>query len=289
MNDQPELGALSPVNLRTIWANEATDFTPWLAGNLELLAEALGIGGLTLLEQEHRVGSFCLDLLAQLDDGRIVAIENQLERSDHTHLGQCLTYAAGVGAYAIVWVLPALASEHRAALDWLNEHTDGEVHFFGVEIAVVQIGASLPAPVFNIVSRPNDWQKSVRTRNSTAFRDWSRGYKALGSLRDAEWTSIHALAELLGTSPGWVGRHFYNRRHDPETIRMFMDDGSIWKWMRHDADSPPSAGQLRDELANLGIVLDDNDRADPSDFMDSSALAARLASEELPPAQTGVE
>jgi hypothetical protein len=278
MSHTPELGSLATVSPRSIWTNEAADFTPWVAENLDLLAEALEIGGLALVEEEHRVGAFSLDVLAQLDDGRLVAIENQLERSDHTHLGQCLTYAAGVGAYAVVWVLPQLAAEHRAAMDWLNEHTDDEVHFFGVEISVVQIGSSLPAPVFNVVSRPNEWQKSVRSRSpKTVFQNWSRGYEALKALGGQEWTSINALAEIIGTSPGWVGRHFYNRRHEPETIRMFMDDGSIWKWMRHESDSPLTQADLNAEIAAAGITLDGDSRASPEHFVDAATMADRIA------------
>ncbi len=94
----PALGKLEGVAAREVWAHEAHDFTPWLADNLTALADELGLGGLTLIGTEHAVGPFKLDILAQTDDGRLVAIENQLEQSDHMHLGQCITYAAGVDA-----------------------------------------------------------------------------------------------------------------------------------------------------------------------------------------------
>lgn len=183
VSDGLMLGKLTAVAPRDVWPHEAHSFTPWLAENLAQLAEELGLGGLRPVGTEHRVGSFSLDILAETDDGQLVAIENQLEPSDHTHLGQCITYAAGVGAFAIVWVLPRLLDEHRAALDWLNEHTDEDVHFFGVEVSVVRIGHSLPAPVFRAESRPNDWQKTARSnRRSAQRRPWSVAHEALEAL-----------------------------------------------------------------------------------------------------------
>jgi len=277
MAEQPELGSLDDVDLRAVWPHEASDFTPWVADNLDLLADALRMGGLTLVEQEHRVGPYALDILAKLDDERLVVIENQLERSDHGHLGQCITYAAGVGAYAVVWLLPSLASEHRAALDWLNERTGEDVHFFGVEVSVVRIGESLPAPVFSVVSRPNEWQKRARKNNSKSdsFQSWELAYQALKTLSGPEWTTIGGLAQLIGTSPGWIGRHFYERRHVPETIRMFTDDGSVWPWARHDADDPPTSESIRQELESIGIALSPDGHADSSHYIDADGLRNR--------------
>lgn len=156
------LGRLNPVDLRTVWQNEAGHFTPWLAreDNLELLADTLGMD-LELLSQEHGVGPFRADIVCKdTADGTLVLIENQLERTDHTHLGQLLTYAAGVDAVTIVWIAERFTEEHRAALDWLNENTGEKISFFGLEIELWRIGNSPVAPKFNIVSKPNDWTKS---------------------------------------------------------------------------------------------------------------------------------
>lgn len=95
-------------------------------------------------------------------------MENQLEESDHTHLGQILTYAAGTDPTTIVWIATGFRSEHRAALDWLNERTTEETRFFGVEIEVVRIGDSIPAPAFKLVAQPNDWGKQVRAAAQAA-------------------------------------------------------------------------------------------------------------------------
>jgi len=156
------LGRLEPVDPRAIWPHEAANFTPWLHENADRLAEALGIE-LELEEIEHAVGGYSLDIIGRdQTNGVVLIVENQLGDSDHTHLGQLLTYAAGTAASTIVWITTRFRDEHRQALTWLNEHTDADTHFFGVELEVVRIGESVPAPLFKPVALPNDWQKSVR-------------------------------------------------------------------------------------------------------------------------------
>ncbi len=161
--DSKGLGRLRRVaNPRDVWTSESGDFTPWLAENLDVLGDALGTS-LTPISTEVQVGEFRLDIKAEDGDGRVVVIENQLERSDHSHLGQCLVYASGLDAATVVWVAPQIRDDFRRALEWLNERTDVGVRFFGVELSVVQIGEGGPrAPVFDVVARPNDWQKSVK-------------------------------------------------------------------------------------------------------------------------------
>jgi hypothetical protein len=161
---QPQLGRLARVDLRRIWTSEPGGFTPWLAReeNLRLLGETLGIE-LELISEERSVGPFRADILCKdTATDTNVLIENQLERTDHTHLGQLLTYAAGLQAVTIVWIAERFTEEHRAALDWLNERTDDQVNLFGLEIELWQIGDSPVAPKFNVVSQPNDWSKTVR-------------------------------------------------------------------------------------------------------------------------------
>ena len=167
--DSKGLGRLRRVSdPREVWALEAGDFTPWLAENLDVLADELGIV-LTGAATEVPVGSFFLDIRAETEDGRTVIVENQLARTDHTHLGQLLVYASGLEAAVVIWVAPDFRDEHRRALDWLNERTDAGVDFFGVEIGVVQISSAGPrAPVFEVVSRPNAWQKDVKETSGAA-------------------------------------------------------------------------------------------------------------------------
>lgn len=159
-----KLGQLERVDLNVVWENEATDFTPWLAkiDNLTLLSDALGMS-LETPRTEQNVGNYRADILCKdLFTNTDVLIENQLFRTDHKHLGQILTYAAGLNCKTIVWIASSFTEEHRAALDFLNEITDEAVSFFGIELELWKIGDSLFAPKFNIVSRPNFWTKNMR-------------------------------------------------------------------------------------------------------------------------------
>ncbi len=162
-----KLNRLQKVELRDVWSNEATDFTPWLADkeNIRLLGQAIDLD-LVVEGQEESVGPFRADILCrELSDDSMVLIENQLERTDHKHLGQLLTYAAGLDAVTIVWVAQRFAEEHRAALDWLNEMTSDDVALFGLEIELWKIGDSDVAPKFNVVSSPNEWTRTLKTKD----------------------------------------------------------------------------------------------------------------------------
>lgn len=158
----PPLSRLHRVGVKEVWKHEAEDFTPWLAtdDSLRLLGETLGLE-LELEAMEVGVGNFSADIVASdTVDGSKVVIENQLQRTDHSHLGQILTYAAGLHALKMVWIAERFTDEHRAALEWLNENTHEDIRFFGLEIEVWRIGDSPPAPKFNIVAQPNNWTKS---------------------------------------------------------------------------------------------------------------------------------
>lgn len=168
--DMADLGKLKKIDLRKVWADEAGEFTPWLAQeeNIELLGDAIGIE-LEVEAQEKPVGPFSADILCKDTVNNLwVLIENQLERTDHTHLGQLMTYAAGLDAVTIIWIAEKFTDEHRAAMDWLNEITDESINFFGLEVELWQIGESPIAPKFNIISKPNEWSKTVKTTAAKA-------------------------------------------------------------------------------------------------------------------------
>lgn len=192
----PALGRLTAVQPREVWPHEARNFTPWLLSNADVLADLLGMD-LELHAAEHPVGGFSLDLIGRdAATDQVVIVENQLETSDHTHLGQILTYAAGTNPTTIVWVAPSFRPEHRAALDWLNARTDEHTRFFGVEIGVMRIGDSLPAPAFKLVAQPNDWEKTVRTATAQP------GGGPKGALYQGFWEAFYA--ELAVRHPGWT-------------------------------------------------------------------------------------
>ncbi len=164
MTNFKALGRLEKVDLREAWLSEASDFTPWLAReeNLALLGETIGLE-LELEAQEKEVGPFRADILCKdtLTDNWVL-IENQLEKTDHCHLGQLMTYAAGLHAVTIVWIAKRFTDEHRAALDWLNERTDEKVNLFGLEVELWRIGDSPVAPKFNIICQPNNWSRTIQ-------------------------------------------------------------------------------------------------------------------------------
>jgi len=174
----PKLGKMSRVAVREAWPNEASSFTPWLASaeGLELLQDALDMD-LEVEATEQSVGPFKADILAKrtdTTDDHWVLIENQLEKTDHRHLGQLLTYAAGLDAATIVWVAERFEEEHRAALDWLNEITSDRFEFFGLEIELWQIAGSLPAPMFNVVAQPNEWSRGVKQSAESSLTEMQK-------------------------------------------------------------------------------------------------------------------
>jgi hypothetical protein len=159
-----QLAELEEVDPRTVFQRDGAGFADWLADNLDQLAKELGVSGLREVGRDVGVGSFTVDILAQTDRGRRVAIATRLEPSDHLHLGQMITFAAGLDVSAVAWITTRIGEEHRAVVDWLNQHGDDEVRFFGVEVRLLRIGNSAPAVTFNVEARPNDWQKVVKQR-----------------------------------------------------------------------------------------------------------------------------
>lgn len=156
------IGALKKAKITEAWPNEAKHFTPWLANNIGLLSEEIGMD-LEVVGSEQSVGKYYIDILARTrGGGKNVIIENQYGKTDHKHLGQSLTYAAGSDPCAVVWVSEKFEDEHLAVLDWLNEKMGPDVAFFGVEIQLYKIGESPPAPHFSVVSKPNDLSSEIK-------------------------------------------------------------------------------------------------------------------------------
>lgn len=155
-------------DLRTVWPHEALDFTPWLSqdDNITLLADAIGID-ITVDETESSVGDFNVDIFAsETGTDRKIIIENQLEDTNHDHLGKLITYASGKSADIVIWVVKHAREEHKAAIEWLNNHTDDSVGFFLCEIKLYRIGNSEPAAKFEVIEKPNDWTKEIKKSES---------------------------------------------------------------------------------------------------------------------------
>ena len=155
-------GTLRQLDARTAWRHEAHDFTPWLCDNLDRLAETIGIP-LELVNREVRVETYAADILARCPaDDSIVLIENQLGEGDHSHLGQLLTYLAGLDAQTVIWIAPAFRTAHLSAIRWLNQHTADGFSFFAIRLKVLRIDDSPLAPVFEIAEQPNAWDRQLR-------------------------------------------------------------------------------------------------------------------------------
>jgi hypothetical protein len=163
MSASVSFATLEDVALRTAWAHEALGFTPWLAQNLDRLAQAIGLPALELVDTEVPVGRYSADILARNPvDDTLVLVENQLEHGDHGHLGQILTYLTGLRAHTVVWVAADFRDEHLSAINWLNQNTIDPFAFFAVRLRVVRIADSPLAPLFEVVERPNGWDRRIQ-------------------------------------------------------------------------------------------------------------------------------
>ncbi|TWT86633.1 hypothetical protein Mal64_34620 [Pseudobythopirellula maris] len=291
MPDYP-LGRLDKIEARNIWVDEARDFTPWLASeeNIGLLGDAIGYE-LEVVAQEKSVGPFKADILCRETlNGQYVLIENQLEKTDHGHLGQLLTYAAGLHAVTVVWVAVRFTNEHRAALDWLNEITAEEFRFFGLEIELWRIGESPCAPKLNIVCKPNDWTaevgRSARASSEEELSDtkrlqleyWTkfwdyvrtsdselRGTRALPQ----HWNNLpigrtgFRLVAIMNTQSGYIQVEIYC--HDDNALQHFHQllesQSEIEAELGHELDWQELPGRQASRIAYARSVVSFSDRS----------------------------
>ena len=160
-----KLGKIKEVDIRSVWPHEQYDFSKWLAEeeNIRALGEEMNLS-LTDVDTERFVGSYRCDIICKDElTGKSVLIENQLEQTNHDHLGKIITYASGLDASVVVWIVAKARDEHASAIEWLNKHTDDDLSFFLIEVHAYTIGDSTPAPMFKIVEQPNDFAKTVKS------------------------------------------------------------------------------------------------------------------------------
>ena len=159
-----KLGRIKEVDIRKVWAHEQFDFSKWLAvdENIKELGDTLNLS-LTDVETEKFVGAYRCDIICKDElTGKSVLIENQLEQTNHDHLGKIITYASGLDASVVVWIVAEAREEHASAIEWLNKHTDDDLAFFLLEVHAYRIGDSDPAPMFKVIEQPNDFVRSVK-------------------------------------------------------------------------------------------------------------------------------
>ena len=269
-------------NLRSVWPNEANDFTPWLAKNLSLIGDVLGVD-LELVDMESKVGTFSADILAkEVGSENLIVIENQLEDSNHDHLGKLITYASGKNAKTIVWIVKRARDEHRKAIEWLNENTDAQIGFYLLEIELWSIGNSELAPKFNVVEGFNGWAKTIKTSLNEssdtrklqiefwqAFNDYANKTGFIKDFRLHSARAQHDYGIAIGDSRCCIVLEA-NRFQNNATVGLYIHkDKSLYQELLKDQSSIESA---------LGCELQWREKTKASRFLTTKSFDMEDAS-----------
>ncbi|MCQ2230360.1 MAG: DUF4268 domain-containing protein [Paludibacteraceae bacterium] len=237
-----ELGELKEVDIRKVWAHEQYDFSKWLAeeSNINKLGDTLGLS-LSDIETEKFVGNYRCDILCKDDNDRNVLIENQLEPTNHDHLGKIITYASGLDASIVVWIVAEARDEHASAIEWLNKHTDKDLSFFLIEIHAYTIDGSKPAPYFKIIEQPNDFAKQLRSMSGTGelnesqnkrLEFWTqfneRIEKKGNPFNKRKATTDHWYSVAVGSSKCHISIDLVNREHKIRVSMWIPNDKSLY-------------------------------------------------------------
>lgn len=224
------IGKIERLPLRGVWKHEALDLTTWLQENIDVLSEAIDIN-LSNPEREQSAGTFNIDIVAEDDTGSPVIIENQLEKSDHNHLGKLITYLVAMGAKTAIWVVSEPRPEHIASISWLNESSTAK--FYLLKLEPIRIGESPPAPLFTVIVGPSEEgtevgkaKKEIAERFQIRERFWGQFLEAA-----KEKTKLHSNISpsqhsWVGTSAGKLGLSFnYVLRKNESQVELYIDRG----------------------------------------------------------------
>lgn len=220
------------IDARKMWPKEASDFTPWLSDNLEELAEKIGIE-LEFVDREVSVGPYSADILAKdAENGNFVVIENQLEKTNHDHLGKSITYASALNAKTIVWIATEFTEEHKKSLDWLNDNTNEDLSFWGIQLELWQISADEASLRFNIVSRPSSSVKEIKSKSAnlteasriqldfwTRFRD---KLKATGKIKSLQTPAAQYWYDIALGKSGYHISNICNTQKNIIGVRLYI-------------------------------------------------------------------
>lgn len=259
-----KLGKLEEVDIRKVWPHEQYDFSKWLATeeNIKELGDALNLS-LTDVETEKFVGNYRCDILCKDEiTGKMVLIENQLEPTNHDHLGKIITYASGLDAAVVVWIVASARDEHASAIEWLNKHTDDEISFFLMEVHAYKIGDSDPAPQFKIIEQPNDFVKIVKAVSKSSDMNesqknrlefWTQFNEVVDSkgkpFNKRKATTDHWYNVAIGSSDASISIDLVNKEHK---IRVSL-------WINDNKDIFDALFQRKDEIETaLGFGLEWN-------------------------------
>ena len=204
MNTIVQLETLTNVPIKTVWPHEALSFTPWLDQNLHKIGDLLGLN-LESNAREHEVGNFRADIVARcVDDDRLVLIENQFGKADHSHLGQIMAYLAGSEAKIIIWIAEKFGDEHVSAIRWLNEHSDLGYAFFAVTVKIVQIRDSAKAILLEVAEKPVDWGGEFREKQRSSKYMRQLQMKAFWTLYGQNYPEQGAIKLTDGNKRNWI-------------------------------------------------------------------------------------
>ena len=252
-----EFGDLKDIDLREAWPHEANDFTPWLAENLHRLSQAIGVD-LELEDTEVSVEGFSADILARIpSDGSMVVIENQLENTNHTHLGQVLTYLAGLEAQTVIWIAREFQGPHLSAVRWLNSHTVDPFAFFAVKVRVVRI-SDPPAPVaplFEVLERPNDWDRRVRDMAEVSNGDGPQSRHRV--FRHDFWKSYSERYPDAQLRPNHIDSNVYHKIEGID-VSQYLAQKAVGIYMRHNVEKAALLEHCVAVLEREGVVMRHN-------------------------------
>lgn len=271
-----KLGKLKEVDIRTVWAHEQYNFSKWLANeeNIKELGDELNLS-LTDVETEKFVGNYRCDILCKDEiTGKVVLIENQLEATNHDHLGKIITYASGLDAAVVVWIVASARQEHASAIEWLNKHTSDDLSFFLIEVHAYTIGNSEPAPMFKIIEQPNDFAKSVKaiSKNSelsvaqqNRLEFWTQLNEVLDQrgkpFNKRKATTDHWYSVAMGSSECNISIDLVNKEHKIRVGVWIADNKELYdQFYAHKEEIEASCGfdlywdRLDDKKASLACT-----------------------------------
>ncbi|RLG10553.1 MAG: DUF4268 domain-containing protein [Thaumarchaeota archaeon] len=257
-----KLGKIKQVDLKDVFEKEDKDFTPWLNENLNILGKKLN---LDIIDSniEESVGNFSCDIIARdSDSNKIIIIENQFGTTDHEHLGKILTYAAGKQAGVIIWIAENFREEHKKALEWLNENVDpeGGPSFFGIEIKLIKIEDSPPAPDFRIVVKPNDWERMIKISSQTMSETAKKYLKFYSKLVDEykkinpRWRKVKPQPQSwlsFGAGKGGLSFVWAFKSNNRFAIELYIDTGDKNKNERIFEELEKHKDKIENEIKGL--------------------------------------
>jgi len=233
-----ELGELKEIDIRTVWKHEQSEFSRWLSeeNNINKLGDLLGIT-LEDIRTEFPIGDFRCDIICKnANTGNNILIENQLEQTNHDHLGKIITYASGLDASVVIWIVKEAREEHKTAIEWLNKHTDEKLSFFLIEVHAYYIGESLPAPMFKIIEKPNDFTRFVEDSKSATELNRLEFWKKFNGLLEKkkfpfnkrQATTDHWYDVAIGVADCHISIDLVNREHKIRVGLLISDNKDLY-------------------------------------------------------------